>query len=263
MLVEIRPLPEKKWHGKKGKDSFAQPKDIEVLYDHSTGKYATGLTPEEAEKYGKLLGVNLSDTFNPNEPHPYWSTKPASIRLYNHTFILDTDKPAEFVKVKNLKAHKKVANSLKEWQDGKWPDATHVIFDETEEVNMKASKIALKNEAIVFLTKLSDEDKANLVQILSNKSIKGRSTDFINVEIDAIVEEKPGELLKYAKMGREEVYVRAAVLECIHKNILIKEGSAIFYMGDQIAFDYEEAVQWFKNPQNSKMKVAIFEKLTK
>lgn len=262
MLVEIRPLPEKKWHGKAGKESFAQPKDIEVLFDNKTGKYATGLTEDETEKYGKLLGLDLTDVFNPNEPHPYWSTKPAAIRLYNSTFILDTDKPIEYVKVKNLKAHKKVANSLKEWNDGKWPDATHVIFDEAEEVNMKASKVARRHEAIIFLTKLSDEDKANLVQILSNKSVKGRSTDFINVEIDAIINEKPDELLKFAKMGREDVYVRASVLEAIHKNILTKEGSAVFYMGDQIAFDYEETVQWFKNPQNSKMKVAIFEKLT-
>ena len=48
MLVEVRPLPEKKWHGKKGKDSFAQPKTIEVLYDEKLGAYATGLTEEEA-----------------------------------------------------------------------------------------------------------------------------------------------------------------------------------------------------------------------
>lgn len=263
MLVEVRPLPEKKWHGKKGKESFAQPKNVEVLYEHSTGRYATGLTPEEANEYGKILGVDLSDRFDPNGPHPYWSTKPATIRLPNHTVIFDTSKPADFVKVKNLKASKLVANSLKEWEDGKWPEASHVIFDESEEVNMKATKVALKDECILMKMKMSDEDKANMVQILSMKTIKGRSPDFIAVEIDAVIEEKPTEFLKYAKMGREEVYIRAAVLECIHKNILTKESGAIYYMGELIAYDYEEAIGWFKSPQNNKMKVAILEKLTK
>lgn len=262
MLVEVRPLPTNKWHSKKGKESFARPKDIEVLYDHNTGKYATGLTVEEASKYGKELGIDLSDTFNPNEPHIYWSTKPATIRLPNHTIVFDTDKPAEFVKVKNLKASKFVANSMKEWEDGKWPEASHVIFDETEEVNMKATKVAQRTDAIIMTSKMSDEDKANMVQILSKKTVRGRSTDYINVEIDAIIQDNPAEFLKYAKMGREEVYTRAMVLECINRNILTKESGSIFYMGEQIAFDYEEAIQWFRNPQNSKMKVAIFEKLT-
>lgn len=263
MLVEVRPLPVKKWHGKKDKESFSRPKDIEVLYDHKTGKYATGLTPEEANDYGKRMGVDLSDIFNANDPHPYWSTKPASIRLPNHTVIFDTDKPVEFVKVKNMRASKFVANSMKEWEEGKWPEATHVIFDETEEVNLKASKGAMRDECVLIKVKMSDEDKANMVQILSKKSVKGRSTDFINVEIDAIIEENPIDFLKYAKMGREEVYIRAMVLECISKNVLTKEAGSIFYMGEMIAFDYEESIRWFKDPQNNKMKVAIFEKLLK
>ena len=261
MKVEVRPLPEKKWHGKKGKESFARPKDIEVLYDNATGKYATGLTPEEAAEYGKKLGVDLSDTFNPNEPHPFWSTKAAMIRLENHTMLFDTAKASDFVKVKNMKASKKVANSMREWEEGKWPEATHVIYDEAEEVNMKASKIAMRDEAIVFKTKMSDEDKANMVQILSNKTVKGRSTDFINVELDAVIEEKPAEFLRYAKMGREEVGVRASVLEAVHKNILTKEQGSYYYMGEPIGIDLETTIEWFRNPQNQKMKVAILEKM--
>src|SRR5690349_20055934 len=101
MKVEVRPIESKKWHGKKGKESFKQPMTIEVLYDPATGRLATGLTDEEAEKYSKLLGVDLSDNFNMLEPHPYWSTKAASIKLENHTVIYDTEKPLDYVKVKN------------------------------------------------------------------------------------------------------------------------------------------------------------------
>lgn len=261
MLVEVRPLPQTKWHGKKNKESFSRPKDLEVLYDSNTGKYATGLTQDEAVKFGKEMGVSLSDDFNPNEPHSYWSSKASWIRLPNHTQMFDTNKPVEFVKVKNMKASKLVANSMREWEDGKWPDATHVIFDEAEEVNLKATKITQRNEAIILLHKMSEQDKANMVQVLSNKTVKNRSADFINVEVDAIITEKPAEFLKYAQMGREEIHVRASVLEAITKNILTKEQGSVYYMGELIGIDYESAVEWFRNPQNSKMKISILEKL--
>lgn len=262
VLVEVRPLPIDKWHGKKGKDSFGQPKEIEVLYDPKTGKYATGMTPEVAAKLSKEMGVDLSDTFNPIEPHSYWSTKPASIKLPIHTTFFDPNKPAELVKIYNMKASKFVANSMKEYDDGKWPHATHVLFDQTEDVNMKATKIAIKRECTLIVSKMSDADKINMVQILGEKSVRGRSTDFINVEIDEVIESKPAEFLRYAKMGREEVYIRASILEAIMKNILTKEASAVYYMGELIGYDYETTVEWFKNPQNSKMKIAILEKLT-
>lgn len=262
-LVEVRPLPIKRWHGKSGKDSFAMTKVIEVLYDNKTGKYATGLTEEETKKYSGLLGVDLTDSFNPAEAHPYWSSKAAFIKLENHTMIFDTDKPTEAVKIKNLKASKFVANSMKEYEKGEFPEATHVIFDENEEVSLKAGKVQKRQKAMVIASELSADEKISLVQILSNKTLKGRSNDFIDVEIDHIIETKADEFLKFAKMDKAEVNIRAQVLEGIAKNILTKEAGSIYYMGEVIGMDYEDAVDWFKNPQNQKMKVAILEKLTK
>ena len=81
------------------------------------------------------------------------------------------------------------------------------------------------------------------------------------MELDAIITDKPVEFLKYANMGREEIHVRANVLEGISKNILIKEQGSIYYMGELLGIDYEAAVEWFKNPQNSRMKISILEKL--
>ena len=263
MQVEVRPLPTKKWHGKTGKESFSQPVVIEVLYDHNTGSYATGLTEEETQLYQKKLGVDLSSNFNPNEAHAFWGTKAAQIKLENHTMVFDTDKPAEFVKIKNLKASKFVANSIKEWEEGKFPDATHVIFDENEEIQLKAAKVQRTQKANIIAHKMSSDQKAQMVQILSSKTVKNRSADFLDVEIDNIIREKPEEFLKYSSMDKDEVYVRASILECLDKHILTKESGSIYYMGELIAIDYEAAVEWFKNPDNSKIKVSILEKLQK
>ena len=261
MLVEVRPLYHRKWHEKEGKESFTQPKGFDVLIDSDTGKYATGLTQEEAEKYGKILGVDLSDTYNPNEPHPYWGTTAARIKLRNQTMVFDDEKPSDFVKIKNMKASKFVANSMAEYNNGLWADAEFVIFDENDEVKLQASKVQLRNKCVKIATSLSNDEKVNIIQIIAEKSLRKRSQDFLDVELDKIINEKPAEFLKYAKMDKAEVYTRAAILECIHRNIMIKEATSIYYMGEKIANDYEEAVQWFLDPQNSKMKVAVLEKL--
>lgn len=265
MLVEVRPLPIKKWHGKEDKESFSQPKVLEVLVDPNTGRYNTGLTEKEAEEYGKLMGVDLSDTVVHDSPHPYWSQKPSWITLPNHTALFDTNKPAEAVKVKNMKASKKVANSMAAWERGEYPAATHVIFDEAEEIEAKAIKANLRSEAQAFLPKMTEEDKISVITILSDKhkSVRGQSPSFITVEIDELIQNKTKEFIKTVKLGREEVALRAKVLELVDKNILTKEAGSYYYMGELIGMDYEDTVDWFRSPNNSKMKVVLLEKLEK
>jgi hypothetical protein len=50
-------------------------------------------------------------------------------------------------------------------------------------------------------------------------------------------------------------------MEAIYRNILTKEGTAVFYLSDQIGYDFESAVEWFKDPQNQNLKVSILSKL--
>ena len=83
MKVEVRPLVQDKWHGKKNREAFFEPKTIQVLYDPSTGAYATGLRPDREQELTKKLGVDLSNTFTPDKEHPFWASKAAQIKLVN------------------------------------------------------------------------------------------------------------------------------------------------------------------------------------
>jgi hypothetical protein len=261
MLVEVRPLEIQRWHKKKGKEAFSQPKTIEVLYSEELGYLATGLTDEEAKEYGEKMGVDLSNKFNPEEPHPFWSSKASWISLPNKTEIFNTSRASDYVRVANLKASKFVANSIKEHEQGLWPDATHVIFSEEDEMEAKATKFQIKQKIGQLLLDASLERKIALVQILSNKTVKGRSANFVDGMISELVEEKTDELLKALGMNKEEVIVRSSVLELLQKNILTKQGSAVYYMGDKIGLDYEDTVKYFKDPNNAVMKVTLLEKL--
>ncbi len=267
MQVVIKPIPEKKsWHGKNGKESFARPHSLEVLLDPSTGRYATGLTNEDIEflRTKHNINLDLSDHFDPDKPHPYWGSNGAKIKLPNHTMLMDDEKPLDFIKIKNLKASKFVANSFKDWEDGLYPEATHIIYDEREEVGMKATKVAKKNKAVGILLKMSTAQKINVVRLVSEKSVKGRSPEFIEVELDEIVNDndKLDEFFKCINMKQEEFTVKAQILEGLDRRILTQEGNSIHYMGEKLGFDIDETVKYFLDPNNQQIKVAILEKLS-
>lgn len=261
MRVEVRPIERKKWHGKSGKEAFTSPLVLEALYDPNTGGYATGLSDADRKRLEKATGFDLSPDFDPEKPHPFWNSSAGRIKLPWRTNIFDTSKPLDEIKVKVLKASKYVANSMKEYEEGKYPEAIFVIYDEAEEVAIKASKVQKRNKAIKLVSKMSLDSKVNIIQILAGKSLRKQSQDFVDVEMDNLIETMPDKVIKYAEMDKAEVYLRAAVLEALHRNILTKEGNAVYYMGDRIADTTDDAVEYFKDPNNQKLKAMILEKL--
>ena len=62
-------------------------------------------------------------------------------------------------------------------------------------------------------------------------------------------------------MTKKEVESRSIIEDAIYKNILTKEGGSIFYGGDRIGFDKEEAVEYLVNPKNQKLYLRIMEKV--
>jgi len=183
------------------------------------------------------------------------------IKLENATMILDDSIALEFVRVKVLKASKYVANSIKEYQAGLFPEATHVIYDETQEEDIKAGKAKKRQEAVKLSLDLSADAQANIVQILTNKSVRKKSANFLVGEIDDLITDRLDDFIREASKDSKDLFVTAAVMEAIHRNILTKEGTAVFYLSDKIGYDFESAVEWFKDPQNQNMKTSILGKL--
>ncbi len=150
-LVEIRPVDKVKWHGKKGHENFTQPVLIECLFDPITGNYATGLNDDDRKRLEKKTGYDLSDAYG-TTPHPFWNSPTARIKLPAMTSIFDTSRAIDEIKVHVLKASKFVANSMREYEEGLFPEATHIIYDEAEEVKVKATKIQRKRKAMTMHT---------------------------------------------------------------------------------------------------------------
>jgi len=262
MKIEVKPLELNTWHSKSKNESFKRPTVIQALFCQETGKYGIDMTDEEIKEYSEKLGVNLDPIFDYDKPHPFYCSSQGNIKLENNTMILNSENPRDFVKWKILKASPFVANSLEEWENGLWPDATHYIHDEEAEAAVKASKYEIVEKCYVEAAKMPADEKINIAIILSDKVLRGRSNNFINVAINEIIDTKPMEFLRYATIDKAELNIRANIYEALKKNILTKEGLSIVYMGQVIAADFEDAVAWFKDKNNQKLKLAIMEKLS-
>ena len=265
MKVQIRPIPVKRWHGKTGNESFTRPKVIQALVDPDSMTYATGLTEEEEKTLGERLKVDLSKQFLIDKPHPFWDSKMGEVSLDNRTMIFDTDNPIELIRIKICKNSKYVANSMKEYEEGLFPEATHVIFDESEEIEEKASRIEIKKKAVMETAKLSKGKKVELIMVLSAdgsdylraKNLKGKSDNFIEVELDKIIENKSADVLRYLKMDKDELATNALILEALQKNVLEKVGHKIMYHESILGQDVYDVIKYMNAPENQEFKLRI------
>ena len=133
--------------------------------------------------------------------------------------------------------------------------------NDIEEVEMKASKVALRNQAIIESAKLPTAKKVEIIQILTNKGMRKQSDLYIEVEMDKLVESNPAKVLELIKADKTETAIHAMILEGIEKNVLRKEGTSIYYMDDQLGYDIFSAINYFKDPSNQKLKAEILDKL--
>ncbi len=268
MLVEVRPIDKTPWHGNKGQQSFTRPKTIEVLYDAKIGGYATGLDylskegKKEIEHFQKHFpNDRLDNRFNQDEPHPFWSSSRFVLSLPNHTKLFDTEVPLSALHVKMMRASKLVANSLEELRDNKWPEAIFVIFNEHQAIEERAKHVELKKKAMLLSMDMSPEEKRDIILIMSEASVRNQNENFITVELDRIVTEQTEEFVRMMSLDKEEMRGQALILEAVRRNIIQKEASSYYYMGDKLGYDMNSTLNYLNEPDNQRLKLKILETL--
>ncbi len=259
MLVEVKPIESKKWHGKEGQESFTRPKKLQALVNADTMRYATGLTDKDIKKLKEdfKFDQDLSPHFNPDEAHSFWDSPSATIKLENNTMFFNDAQPLDFIKIRIMKASKYVANSMKEYDEGVYPEATHVIHDEAEEAELQASKVSLSNQAVIEASKLSKDRKVELILILGGKNLKGQSDNFVTVAMDKIIKQQPEELLRHIQLDSKQLANHAVILEALQKNVLKKEGHKIFYHDSLLGSDIYDVIEYLEDDENQDLRLRI------
>lgn len=232
--IEIRPVQKQTWHNNKDVEAIKGYHIIEPIWDQATGKLKTGLTEEQEKKYSQKLAEDISSKdYIPTDPHPFWSFR-GKVKLESSPMFFNPEIPLDFVRIQMLKEHPSVANSLKEYEEGKFPDATHIIFDEEEEVTNRASKVQTLINATKKISSMSNKERTDMLWILSGKNVKGKSADFIEVTLYTEVEKDPSRFLEELQVDKKTRDSKALILECLFRGILRKDAYGVYFMDEKI-----------------------------
>jgi len=160
-----------------------------------------------------------------------------------------------------MRASNRVANSMKEYTEGLFDEATHVIYDEKEELEVLASRIELKESAIVKVRDISEEKKINIVKILSGKNLTGSKPSTVKVHLSKLIDTDAKAVHRQLERDEDSIVVEALVLNCVASNILLKKGHKYYYYNDFIADSVEGLVDYFKNEENQQLRFTLVAKL--
>lgn len=260
-IIEIRPIQRKKWHSKTGSEDFARPLVLECYVDRKRSRYMTGLSEDDRQRLEKSTGYDLGDIFTPDKPHPFYSSINGRVKLENKTNIFHMDNPLHEIKVKFLMQHPMVANSMDEYENGDFPGAQFVIYDDNADIEKKVQKIELQKKVFRKLDKMDSLSKKQLYQILVNKSASDMSDDFLEAKLhDAIGQAGYERTYGIMERTKETNYNHALLLEGVQLHVLNRKGDIFYYMDDYLG-DVNEAIEFLKDPKNSEYKAAIVSKI--
>ena len=212
------------------------------------------------EYYSKKLHVDLSSIYKSEED--YWLSRKSTVNLKNKTEILDLTNPREYVIYKNILASKWVIKDSDELSSGVKPEATHMITNEKEEIEMKATRISLKKEAMLECSKISKDRKIEIIIVLNGKNLRGKSDDHIEVELDRLITNNTKEVLSVLKMDKNDIKINSVLIEAIFKNIITKDGPKTYYHDFHLGNSNAEVIEYFKRPENQELYIKILNSLT-
>lgn len=257
--VFIMPLlKDAEWHSLHEINMSRMPNTFETIrafYDNELGRYATGLSDEEIIRYSEILKRDLTPSFN----NDFWATE-IKLKIGNDGLILDPSNPLDEVKIAVAKANKYIANSLKEWKNGLWPDAKFVIKNEREEAEVEEASINVKLEASKLFDKLSPAKRKQLLK-LYGKGANNVTDSFVTAKLYAEMENNPKGFIKKASMDAKELDIRSTLFDLENLGIIVNKGGQLTYNDDILGYDRDDAVANLMKPKAQELVIALKEKL--
>lgn len=267
LKIEIRPIPNR---GEirafsKTLEFFAQPHTIGAFVDPSTLRYATGLTEKDKEYLEEIkCPYNYKDTYIHNEPHEFWDSQLAKISLESTPQFLYPYRTAlDFLKWKYLTVSAYIYNSEEEMLQGLKPQATHYIYNESEELELKASKLQRIEDLRNKVSKLSMARKRNVLAVLENENLSSKPDSYVTVKLSEIIdqEERMSELENLLNEDNSYISLLADIKMAIFKDVLTKKKEGIFFFESNLGYSEEDVAEFLGDKKNQELLLSIKSKL--
>lgn len=227
---------------------FKNGKDVLTAWFNKFNVLQTGLSTEDAERLGALIGKDLSPI------SPFWNDY--SVTIMDKDLILHTENPEDELKYLVLKAHYRVANG----PDDANPIADYVIYDEVKEA-VKTNEIAsVKIKAYTLYSKLTMSQKREILKLYPGYM----RTD--NVE-DALIESNLVKVMEsdFSKfitiVEDKELNSKIFLKDLVTARILTKNKNMYKYGDDVIGHSEESTIEHLNDPKNQGLKIALIKEL--
>lgn len=223
--VIVRPVVRKKPFvnaDKFGKNKLQGAGTTVTVYLDRRGLH-TGLTKEEEKEFEGRLRLkegSLEASLN----NPFWDD--FTIKLEDEPNTFDPLIAEDALKIKVLKAHVKVANSLDEIT----PDTDFYIEDVEEQISKKAKTAETKEEAYRIFSSLTDDDKRKVLK-LYGKGGSDLTDKAVKAELMDELEDNPTMFISNATIGKDELSMKSFVFD-LHDFGVIRKRGEIYFDGD-------------------------------
>lgn len=223
------------------------------------GGFKSGLTEEEERYYEKELNLQPNqlskhskwwgDVFNVEYP----------IRLNNtKTTELVLDNSINQLKYKVLLAHSDVANSD---ADKNKPGVSFYIVDEEAKAKEELKTLNFELEGMKYVLGLTSEEKKGALRLFGKSGLDEMSDDISSAQLMQEMKKDPKKFFDI--VTDKELKTKMFIYELLERKLLKRTGNYFIHNEDTIANSTDECVQYFNNPKNQSVKLALETKLKK
>lgn len=267
LKIEIRPIPNRRGirEFSDNLEFFSQANIIAPFVNPQTMKYDTGLSEDDLEYLkSKKCPYNLDDNYTPNQPHEFWESNLVKTELLNTpTFLYPGKSILDFIKWKYLLVNKYIYKSETEMLSGSKPQATHYIYDESEEVEIKASRLEHHNKLIKDVTALSLDRKRKLLLLINDENTDNKNESYITVKFDEIINNHDKRMMLESLLAEDKniINLKAMIRKAVMQNVIRKTKQGYFYFETNLGFLEDDVVAFLDKPENQEIYLNIQTKI--
>jgi len=267
LKIEIRPIPDR--NGIKAfsenLEYFSQAHILAPFVNPVSLKYDTGLNKSDVEFLEEeKFPYNLDNNYKKGEPHEFWESSQVKVELKNSPIFLFPGKSLiDFVKWKYLLVNNYIYNSEEEMKSGTKPQATHYIYNQNEETELRATELEKRNSLIKKVSNLSLKRKRDIILIIENESTDNKNENYLTVAFEDIMRDKDkvSQLTLLLEKDVEDVSLSAEIKSAIQKNVLRKTKKGVFYFETNLGFSEEDVKEFLSKDENQEILLNIKSKI--
>lgn len=217
--------------------------------------YLTGLTLEDEKFYEKSLGYAEGVLKNTSE---FWCDFTAE--LQSGKLVLEDENLLDQMRLKFINQLSNVAKSLKEARESSLAD--FVIIDEEKEVTINVSAREIRDKAIVFSSKLSEDDLSNY---LSLKGIATKSLSSAKIK-DLAFTDRDNNPAKFLNTFSDKNYkIKIFISELVQNKILSIRGTGYLHVAqnEMIGSTIDQVIEFVQDPKNQNIIAAFKQEMIK